>query len=152
VLVEKKLVKLTLLAVKKRERIGPGLVEKKLVKLTLLESSAGREENHKSAKDGRRVLEKAQDKKKKTNLETTQGTSNNSFSLLSDLDILHISKDIGICLGADRKDEKQSILEILEKNRSRKDEFDNSALLTLLAFLGLPRNIKRTCLAGSCCP
>jgi hypothetical protein len=71
-------------------------------------------------KDGRRVLEKAQDKKKKTNLETTQGTSPNSFSLLSDLDILHISKDIGICLGADRKDEKQSILEILEKNRSRK--------------------------------
>jgi hypothetical protein len=62
---------------------------------------------------------------KKTNLETTQGISHNPFPLLSNLDVLHISKDTGICLGGDSKSEKQSVLEILDKDRTRKAEFDS---------------------------
>jgi hypothetical protein len=76
-------------------------------------------------KDRRIVLEKAHDRKKRINLETTQGINHNSFSLLADQDILHMAKDTGVSLGTDSSSERQSVLEILAKDRTRNVEFDN---------------------------
>jgi hypothetical protein len=75
-------------------------------------------------KDGRTVLEKAQDRKKKANLEITRGNTQNSFSLWAAHEVLHMARETDISLCTDVVSEEQSILEILDKDRVRKVEFD----------------------------
>jgi hypothetical protein len=48
----------------------------------------------------------------------------NPFSILSASNITDIAIDTGIKLGRDKKSNDQFLLEILDKNRSRKVEFD----------------------------
>jgi hypothetical protein len=59
--------------------------------------------------DGRTVLEKAQDRKKKTNLEEPKGITQNSFSLLSAQEFSNVARDTGISLGRDRESEMQLV-------------------------------------------
>jgi hypothetical protein len=93
----------------KKENWGPVLVEKRPTRVR---------------KDERTVLEKAQDRKKKANLEVTQGNTQNSFALLADHEVLHMARETDISLGTGVVSEEQSILDILDKDRVRKVEFD----------------------------
>jgi hypothetical protein len=70
------------------------------------------------------VLEKAQDRKKKTNLEEPKGITQNSFSLLSAQEFSDIARDTGIGLGRDRETEMQSVHDLLDKSEIRKEDFD----------------------------
>jgi hypothetical protein len=64
------------------------------------------------------MLEKAQDRKKKVNLEEPNGISHNPFSVLSS-EIYEIALDTGIILGNNEVDRDQTILEIVEKDKER---------------------------------
>jgi hypothetical protein len=77
-------------------------------------------------KDGRTMLEKVQDRKKKANLEEPKGISCNPFSILSTSIISDIAQDTGIVLGIDVGEKEQSLLDIMEKDRNRKVAFDLS--------------------------
>jgi hypothetical protein len=56
--------------------------------------------------DGRTMLEKAQDRKKRTNLEGPKGNSRsqNPFSILSNTEILNVARTVGIQTGQDTKE------------------------------------------------
>jgi hypothetical protein len=78
-------------------------------------------------RDGRTVLEKAQDKKKKANLEIPKGIPQNSFAALSCTDIADISEivvDTGIVLGRNPKEIENSLPEMLGKDNDRKSVFE----------------------------
>jgi hypothetical protein len=80
-------------------------------------------------RDGRIVLEKAQDRKKKANLEIPKGIPQNSFDALSCTDIADISEivvDTGIVLGRNPKEIENSLLEMLGKDNDRKLVFEKS--------------------------
>jgi hypothetical protein len=66
-------------------------------------------------RNGRTVLEKAHDRKKKTNLEEPKGITYNSFSLLSAQELSDIARDTDIGLGKDMESEMQSVLDLVEK-------------------------------------
>jgi hypothetical protein len=70
------------------------------------------------------MLEKAQDRKKKTNLEKPKGITQNSFFLLSAQEFSDIARDTGISLGRDREIEMQSVHDLLDKSEIRKEDFD----------------------------
>jgi hypothetical protein len=74
------------------------------------------EEVEQGQQDGRTILEKARERKKKTNLEGGAGISKsyNTFSILSADDVSSLAECAGISLGADLKDKESSILEIQE--------------------------------------
>jgi hypothetical protein len=79
-------------------------------------------------RDGRTVLEKSQDGKKKTNMEEPKGISHNPFSILSKSVVSGIVVDVGIKLGTDQIIEKQVVLEIIGEHDDRKIEFDRNCL------------------------
>jgi hypothetical protein len=82
-----------------------------------------------SMKDGRIVLERAQDMKKKTNLEEPNGISHNPLSALSSddiADIAEIAVETGIVLGRNLKENKKSLLEVIETDNDRKLAFGKS--------------------------
>jgi peptide subunit release factor 1 (eRF1) len=74
--------------------------------------------------DGRTVLEKAQDMKKKINLEEPKGITQNSFSLLSAQEFSNVARDTSISLGRDRESEMQLVQNLLDKSGIRKEDFD----------------------------
>jgi hypothetical protein len=80
-------------------------------------------------RDGRTVLEKAQDRKKKTNLEEPQGISHNPFSVLSISDVNEIASDVGIRLGVDQPTQGQVVLDMIAEQGDRKLEFDKKCLM-----------------------
>jgi hypothetical protein len=80
-------------------------------------------------RDGRIVLEKAQDRKKKTNLEEPQGISHNPFSVLSISDVNEIASDVGIRLGVDQPTQGQVVLDMIAEQGDRKLEFDKKCLM-----------------------
>jgi hypothetical protein len=69
------------------------------------------------------MLEKAQDRKKRVNLEEPKGMAHNPFSDLSSSDI---ASDTEIVLGKEVVDKLQPILEIVEKDRDRKVRFEST--------------------------
>jgi hypothetical protein len=75
------------------------------------------------------VLEKAQDRKKKTNLEEPKGISHNPFSILSKSAVSEIVADVGIKLGIDQIIEKHVVLEIVREHEDRKIDFDRNCLI-----------------------
>jgi hypothetical protein len=74
-------------------------------------------------RDGRMVLEKAQDRKKKINLEEPKGITCNSFVLSQDV-VSDIAGDVGIKIGTDSISEKQIVLDMIEEQENRKVVFD----------------------------
>jgi hypothetical protein len=71
-------------------------------------------------------LEKAQDRKKKMNLEGGKGNSKsyNPFSVLSHSDIAQIAKDVGVSLGSNQIESDLSILEVQNSDLVRSFEFE----------------------------
>jgi hypothetical protein len=80
-------------------RWGPVLVEKR---------------PSRNPKDGRTMLEKAQERKKMVNLEDPKGMtiSFNPFSVLSSYEISKVAKNIGVSLGSSLDEIESSILEV----------------------------------------
>jgi hypothetical protein len=72
------------------------------------------------------VMEKAQDRKKKTNLEDPKGIAYNPFSVLIVEDVTTIALDSGIVLGSDSSSKVESLLDILEKDDNRRASFVKS--------------------------
>jgi hypothetical protein len=66
-------------------------------------------------RNGRTMLEKAQDRKKKTNLVEPKGITYNSFSLLSAQELSYNARDTDIGLGKDMESEMQLVLDLVEK-------------------------------------
>jgi hypothetical protein len=64
-------------------------------------------------RDGRTILEKAQNRKKRSNLEEPKGLSHNPFSILSIADISEIAQDTGVVLGKNTLEKDRSLLEII---------------------------------------
>jgi hypothetical protein len=80
-------------------------------------------------KDGRTMMEIAQERKRKANLEGATGIkSHNSFALLSSSEILNLASVTGVCLEVDHKTERGSIGEILGCQESRAKEFGTSCV------------------------
>jgi hypothetical protein len=95
-----------------KERWGPILVE--------LRPSRG-------VKDGRTVLERAQDRKKKVNLEEPKGINHNPSPTLSSEDITaiaNIAVGTGVVLGRDLGENEKTLLEIIENDHDRKSPFE----------------------------
>jgi hypothetical protein len=67
-------------------------------------------------RDGRIVLEKAQDKKKHINLEGGHGNakSYNTFSVLSNSEIVHVVGVVKVEIGSDRFEKSSSLAKIQE--------------------------------------
>jgi hypothetical protein len=87
-------------------------------------------ENHPARvpRDGKTVLEKAQERKKRTNLEGSKGMNKNSnpFSVLAINEITNIAECVGVSLGLDQAKVKKSVLDILGKDKTRAQNFIQS--------------------------
>jgi hypothetical protein len=77
-------------------------------------------------RDGRIVLEKAQERKMIINLEKAKGKTlpTSSLSSMNLVDISNVAKVVGISLGSDPSSYDKSVLEILECNNARVVEFE----------------------------
>jgi hypothetical protein len=91
------------------------------MKPTLVEKSPTR-----GQRNGKTVLEKAQERKKITNLEKPKGKSLSlcSLSNLDHVDVSSIARVFGVSLGVDQISCDKSVLEVLECNRARVAEFE----------------------------
>jgi hypothetical protein len=97
----------------KGERWGPTLVEKRTSRHQL---------------DGKTVMEKAQERKKKVNLEGSKGNtkSYNPFSVLSNSDISALAEVTGVRLGKNEKDKFAVMFDIQEKEDMMVQSFNAS--------------------------
>jgi hypothetical protein len=100
-------------------------------------------------RDGRTIMEKAQDRKKKTNLENTKGIdkSLNPFSILTTVEILEIAECVDISLGKDQSDENETLLAMLDKEKDIDTTFDKACQMCQDLSMGSETNDAR--LAGS---
>jgi hypothetical protein len=79
-------------------------------------------------RDGRTIMEKAQDRKKKANLESTKGINKtlNPFFVLTTSEILEAAECVDVRLGNDQVDEGETVVEILDKERDIVVAFDKA--------------------------
>jgi hypothetical protein len=72
-------------------------------------------------RDGRTILEKAQDRKRQTNLEGIKGMARtvNSFASLASEDIVEMASVVGMKLGVNESDKRQAVLDIVETEKER---------------------------------
>jgi hypothetical protein len=78
--------------------------------------------------DGRTILEKAQDRKKLTNLDGCHGNSKiyNTFSVLSNSKIANVAKVVSVVIGNDKSEKASSLAKIQEVDLERARMFTDS--------------------------
>jgi phosphohistidine swiveling domain-containing protein len=93
-----------------KSKWGPILVEKRPTR---------------SQNDGRSMLDKAQDRKKRPKLEIPKGMVKpvNSFSVLSVEKIVDIAVDVGVCMGPDQRSRDVSASEVVLVDSDRGNSF-----------------------------
>jgi hypothetical protein len=79
------------------------------------------------------LLEKAQEGKKIANLETARGKihSSNSFAVLRYDDVEMITKVVGIDLGVDENDRKESVPQVLSRVETNEEVFNKTCVVCL---------------------
>jgi hypothetical protein len=90
------------------------------------------------AKDGRTVLEKAQDRKKLTNLDGRHGNSKtyNPFLVLSNSKITSVAKVISVVIGNDKSEKSSSLAKIQEVDLERARMFTDSCSVCQVSKVG----------------
>jgi hypothetical protein len=100
------------------------------------------------SREGRTIMEKAQDRKKKVNLKSTKGTNKtiSSFSVLSDSEILEVAECVDVRLGKDQVEVNEAILTILDKEKEIAVDFDKYC--QMCQDLSLDKEIKSDMITG----